>query len=112
MIKKSFFQKNKFMKIIGQKLLKQLVVFKKLWSNLKNHQVYINSKNKQNIGINKQTLSTAIGFIYTSSCSEDRDISNAAKEILAELGKFSESVEGKGIAFILVIITFLKTIFS
>lgn len=64
------------------------------------------------IPINKQTLSTAIGFIYTSSCSEDRDISNAAKEILAELGKFSESVEGKGIAFILVIITFLKTIFS
>lgn len=62
--------------------------------------------------IDKNSLSTAIGFMYASSCSEDDKISNVAKEILAELGKFSESAEGKGLAFLIVLMTFLKTLLS
>lgn len=64
------------------------------------------------IPIDKNSLSTAISFMYASSYSKDNNISNKAKTILAGLGKFSESPEGKGLAFLMVVMTFLKALLS
>ncbi len=60
--------------------------------------------------ITEKTLKNAIGFVCASSYSDNEDISFSARKILADLGNFSKSDEGAGLAVIFAIISFLSKI--